>query len=827
MNPNVFQPSYNEAGLLTQLDVWFQQPTVPTTLLAAATASAHAVTGILYNARRQRAQLALGNGTVTTYSYDPQTFRLVNLTTSRPGNFAADQQGVQNLSYYYDPAGNPTRVRDDADTQNVIFFNNQRVEPSTDYTYDPIYRLTSATGREHLGQTNGTLKPPQLVTDDDSFRMALPQPGDGTAMGLYTESYAYDQVGNILAVLHQVSSGSWTRPYAYNEPSQITPTELSNRLSATGVEGDPTGGPYSAKYTYDAHGNMVTMPHLSALTWDEQDRLRSTTTQIRNTGTPGTTYYRYDGGGQRVRKVTDRQVSDGQTPTRVTERIYLGGVELYREFAGDGTTVALQRETLHIMDGTNRIALVETRTIGTDPALTQLVRYQYANHLGSASLELDNQAQIISYEEYFPYGSTSYQAVRNQTDTPKRYRYTGTERDEENALDYHRARYCAPWLGRWVSCDPAGLVDGENLYCYTRNNPIKYTDPQGSQAKDPKLNDMPEVLPPQNPSGKSDDKKADKSDDEKEDVPDDTTGGSSGPPGVNPGNFPFANPTSSLGIMPKDALDLDFTLGLTLTQGIPDPAAQATGGTLLGGGLSTLQFSFRNQVFVPGLDMGLAVGANSVSQGGSSASDFAQSYYLTPTLHYGTQNEKSGWGKALYLQGTAGFRQGAGVPSNYTGLLGAQATGVLGYEPNNGPWYVDLNATAGVTSVGQFSAGPTLSDPAYAGLQASVQRNFKDQQYTVLAEGFGYGEHGASFTDATGTAGPSAWGVRYGVGVGFARNYLETSPFTHQTNQTSTIGVNLDYSRETVFVGSAGSTPASSPTTNTLTINITLAYRKL
>ena len=46
----------------------------------------------------------------------------------------------------------------------------------------------------------------------------------------------------------------------------------------------------------------------------------------------------------------------------------------------------------------------------TPPA--QLIRYQFGNHLGSASLELDDQAQIISYEEYTPYGSTSYQAVR-------------------------------------------------------------------------------------------------------------------------------------------------------------------------------------------------------------------------------------------------------------------------------------------------------------------------------------------------------------------------------------------------------------------------------
>jgi hypothetical protein len=48
-----------------------------------------------------------------------------------------------------------------------------------------------------------------------------------------------------------------------------------------------------------------------------------------------------------------------------------------------------------------------------------------------------NNPEIISYEEYYPFGSTSYQAMRNQTETSKRYRYTGKEPDEESGLYYH------------------------------------------------------------------------------------------------------------------------------------------------------------------------------------------------------------------------------------------------------------------------------------------------------------------------------------------------------------------------------------------------------
>ncbi len=281
-------------------------------------------------------------------------------------------------------------------------------------------------------------------------------------MGRYLQQYVYDEVGNILEMIHQGTDPAhpgWTQTYTYNEPSLIEVGKINNRLTSTQIGSGPT-----LPYTHDEHGNMTSMPHLPLMRWDFEDQLQATArTVVSNGGTPETTFYVYDAGGQRVRKVTERQAPEGQIPTRKSERIYLGGFEVYREYEPDGTTTKLERETLHIMDDQKRIALVETRTQGTDGSLPQLTRYQFGNHLGSSSLELDDQARIISYEEYYTYGSTSYQAVHNQTETPKRYRYTGKERDEETGLYYHGARYYAPWLCRWTSCDPSGLVDGVNI----------------------------------------------------------------------------------------------------------------------------------------------------------------------------------------------------------------------------------------------------------------------------------------------------------------------------------------------------------------------------
>ena len=460
-------PTYNEANLLERVDAKLRGADTLTTF----------VEDLDYDEKGQRARIAYGNGVQTEYAYDSETFRLARLITTRGGG--ADV--LQDLAYTYDPSGNITHIRDSA--QQTTYFANAIVEPVWEYVYDAVYRLIEATGREHLGQIGGA---PVPTSDSDAPRVGMLHPNDRNAMGLYRERYAYDEVGNILAMVHRGTSPihpEWTRSYTYSEPSLIEPGKPSNRLSSTKVGDDPT-----LTYPYDAHGNMAAMPHLPVMRWDAWDRFQASSRQdVQNGGTPEMTYYVYDSAGERVRKVTERQAGPGQTPTRRKERVYLGGFEVYREYDGNGSTVTLERETLHIMDGQQRIALVETRTKGDDGSAPDLVRYQLGNHLGSVSLEVDGSpgAKIVSYEEYYPYGGTAYQGVKGQTEAPKRYRYTGKERDEESGLYYHGARYYAPWLGRWTAADPAGLVDGPCLYRYARDNPIRLLDPGGTASLEP------------------------------------------------------------------------------------------------------------------------------------------------------------------------------------------------------------------------------------------------------------------------------------------------------------------------------------------------------
>jgi RHS repeat-associated protein len=492
---NVIQPVYSEANLLERVDVWLERGAEPAGLLdpASDVPSPVGVADIDYDAKGQRQWIAYKNGASTFYSYDPLTFRLTQLMTRRKSSdFPGDDppsvdpawpgKQVQNLSYTYDPAGNITHIEDAA--QQTIYFKNNRVEPSNDYVYDALYRLIQADGREHLGQVGGS---PIPNSHTDAPRVGLQHPGDGQAMGTYTERYVYDAVGNFLQMQHRGSDPAhpgWTCAYNYAEASLTEPGKRSNRLSSTQVGNGIPAAPET--YLHDAHGNMLRMPPLGSgsagpnMHWDYKDQLRQV-----DMGGGGAAFYVYDASGQRVRKVWEKNNGN-----RIEERIYLGGFEIFRSHNGPiGTnTATLERETLHVMDDKQRIALVETRTFdtaGSDQSPRQLIRYQIGNHLGSASLELDESAQIISYEEFAPYGSSTYQAVRSQTETAKRYRYTGKEHNDESGLYYHGARYYAGWLGRWTNCDPIGVADGPCVYMYCSANPIRLHDPSGKKGAQP------------------------------------------------------------------------------------------------------------------------------------------------------------------------------------------------------------------------------------------------------------------------------------------------------------------------------------------------------
>ena len=442
---SVITPAYNEAGLLNSETVLHPGGAVAVTY----------INNIDYNEKGQRESITYGNDVVTKFNYDKETFRLNRLESKRQ---LGDR--LQDWHYTYDAAANITFI-EDKDVP-VVFFDNAKVTGLCEYTYDALYRLIRASGRENDAAL--TINSQDNWNDAPFIRPT--NPGDAMAIRNYAQDYEYDSVGNIQRMRHQATGNNWTRNYTYQA--------INNRLVNTQI------GAQTYAYSHHAqHGFITEMPHLEDIGWNFKEEVVRTVRQRRNDGgTPETTYYQYDGGGQRIRKITENSAGPGVAPTRKEERIYLAGYELFKQHSG--ANAGLDRESLSLMDQGHRFVMIETRNDVDDGTAKQLTRYQLHNYLGSAALELDNNAAVISYEEFHPYGTTAYQAKNTAINSAaKRYRFTGLERDEESGLEYHSARYYLPWLARWLNADPSGLEDGINLYVYAKNRTTVGNDTNG------------------------------------------------------------------------------------------------------------------------------------------------------------------------------------------------------------------------------------------------------------------------------------------------------------------------------------------------------------
>ncbi|WGK89436.1 RHS repeat domain-containing protein [Pseudomonas migulae] len=395
-----------------------------------------------YNAEGQLLTQVTGNDVTGSATYEAASGRLKRLTAT-----TSACARLQDLRYEYDPVGNILRIVDH--TQPVTFFANQRVAAENTYTYDSLYQLICATGREtaNAGQTPGL---PELIT---------PSPIDPGRLLNYTEFYEYDASGNRTELRH-VSDGNPFRQQLRVDPQ-------SNRALPWNEGEDEPDFPGN----FDANGNQQYLaPGAQPMTWDALNQLQSVTTVGRPTEADDAEGYRYNAAGERVVKFSSQQ-AHAVTHRRVVH--YLPGLEV-RTSDDD--------EELHVIcvplaRGSVR-CLHWVKGKPGDIEADQL-RYSVDDHLGSCSLELDKHAGVISHEGYYPYGGTAWWAARSKVDADyKTVRYSGKERDA-CGLYYYGFRYFAPWLGRWVSADPAGSVDGLNLYCFCGNNPVCRTDSDG------------------------------------------------------------------------------------------------------------------------------------------------------------------------------------------------------------------------------------------------------------------------------------------------------------------------------------------------------------
>jgi RHS repeat-associated protein len=222
-------------------------------------------------------------------------------------------------------------------------------------------------------------------------------------------------------------------------------------------------------YNYDAVGNQLTYGAFT-LAYDAENR----NTTVTSTGS-GSGSYSYDGDGRRVKKVW--------TPAGGT------AVTTYYAYDALGQLAAEYSTQAPTSTGTSYIfsdMLGSVRTItSSSKIVTECYDYlPFGRMLSSSDNGRSSVGSIVNgtFQSCYP---AAPDTPDTQLTSGTEQKFTGKERDAETGLDYFLARYYSGAQGRFLSVDPgnAGAKTEDpqswNAYAYSRNNPLRYVDPDG------------------------------------------------------------------------------------------------------------------------------------------------------------------------------------------------------------------------------------------------------------------------------------------------------------------------------------------------------------
>ncbi|PHN08263.1 SpvB/TcaC N-terminal domain-containing protein [Flavilitoribacter nigricans] len=102
----------------------------------------------------------------------------------------------------------------------------------------------------------------------------------------------------------------------------------------------------------------------------------------------------------------------------------------------------------------------------------------HRDHLGSSTYVTDYNGDVRQHVEYFPFGEVFVEEQR--TDIAQSYLFNGKELDRAADLYYYGARYYDARHSLWQSIDPlAAAYPAWSPYAYVLQNPFTYSDPDG------------------------------------------------------------------------------------------------------------------------------------------------------------------------------------------------------------------------------------------------------------------------------------------------------------------------------------------------------------
>ncbi len=425
------------------------------------------------------------NGNETTYAYDVLN-RLTGIAYSESTDYATygyddlsrltsavnqngtvgltyDNRGRQKtetdtfghvVDYTYDAAGRRTVLKLDNVTQ-------------TGYAYDNADRLTTLTDETSANFTFGY---------DNADRLTSQAAPNGV-----TTTYEYDGMSRLSRLKHVLGATSlYDFQYSFNAASQISQiVDLAGTRTFGYDNTDRLTSATGESYSYDAVGNRTASHLSSTYATGVLNRLSSTASAS----------YSYDPNGSMIGKTVgstnwtygwdreNRMISAGNGTSSVSydydalgRRIKRSQGTAVEKYTHDGEDV--------VLDDVNSDLTTYQNGRGIDNKLkfsngTTGSKFYMKDHLGSTIGTADatgTHRDAVTYDSFGNPSSTTYRW---------RHQFTGREHDPFTGLQFSRARFYDPQIGRFVSEDPIGLSGGTNLYGYASNNPQRFTDPSG------------------------------------------------------------------------------------------------------------------------------------------------------------------------------------------------------------------------------------------------------------------------------------------------------------------------------------------------------------
>jgi len=402
-----------------------------------------------------RALTGANSDSAITYSYNAL------------GRIASTVQNGKTISYGYDASGNRISMTTPEGEVIQYAYNNANfmtiVQLSSgkgiSYTYDALGRVTK---RDYSGGVYAT-----MTFDNAGCLVDISyKKGDGTP--IYTQTNVLDNMSNIVQKTTETGATSYTYDKTYQltaadhpvmADEQYTYDPMGNRLNSA----DFNDWTYNNRnelqtydgvtFTYDANGNTISKTDASGtITYHYNFENRLIRVDLPG---GGVVTYKYDVLGRRVEKDVNGVV---------TTYLYNGNT-LLAEYDDTGN---LSRNYFTGARDMNPSMLVEGGQ----------VYFYFKDHLDTPKKVVDESGDINWSAEYKSFGEVdvSVNTVTNNL------RFPGQYWDSETGLHYNWYRYYDTGIGRYLREDPIGLMGGINLFVYSYNNPINYSDPTGEYS---------------------------------------------------------------------------------------------------------------------------------------------------------------------------------------------------------------------------------------------------------------------------------------------------------------------------------------------------------